>query len=65
MVELLAPARDKRSLMAAINNKADSIYVGVEGYNMRANVANIAVDEIKDYVDICHDHDVKDRKSVV
>ena len=59
MVELLAPARDKRSLMAAINNKADSIYVGVEGYNMRANVANIAVDEIKDYVDICHDHDVK------
>lgn len=59
MVELLAPARDKRSLMAAINNKADSIYVGVEGYNMRANVANIALDDIEEYADICHDHDVK------
>ena len=46
MVELLAPARDKRSVSAAINNNADSVYVGITDYNMRANVANIDIGDI-------------------
>ena len=46
MVELLAPARDKRSASAAINNDTDAIYVGITDYNMRANVANIDIDDI-------------------
>ena len=59
MVELLAPARDKRSVSAAINNDADAIYVGITDYNMRANVANIEIDDIKDIAQQCHDNNRK------
>lgn len=59
MVELLSPARDKRSVSAAINNNADSVYVGITDYNMRANVANINLDDIKEITKQCHDHDKK------
>ncbi|HIH34936.1 MAG TPA: U32 family peptidase [Methanosphaera sp.] len=59
MVELLAPARDKRSVSAAINNNADSVYVGITDYNMRANVANIDLDDIKDISKQCHDNNKK------
>ena len=58
MVELLSPARDMKSVSAAINNGADSVYVGITDYNMRANVANIELDDIKDITRICHDNDV-------
>ena len=59
MVELLAPAKDKRCVSAAINNNADSVYVGITDYNMRANVANISLDDIEDIVKYCHDYDKK------
>lgn len=59
MVELLAPAKDKRCVSAAINNNADSVYVGITDYNMRANVANISLEDIKDIVKQCHDNDKK------
>ena len=59
MVELLAPARDKRSVSAAINNNADSVYVGITDYNMRANVANIELNDIKEISKQCHDNDKK------
>ncbi|RAP45090.1 MAG: peptidase U32 [Methanosphaera sp. rholeuAM6] len=59
MVELLAPARDKRSVSAAINNNADSVYIGITDYNMRANVANIELNDIKDIVKQCHDNNKK------
>ncbi len=59
MVELLSPAKDRRSLTAAINNNADSIYVGVTNYNMRANVANINIEDIKDITNQCHDNNKK------
>ena len=59
MVELLAPARDKRSVSAAINNDADAIYVGITDYNMRANVANIDIEDIKEIAQQCHDNDKK------
>ena len=59
LVELLAPARDKRCVSAAINNNADSVYIGISDYNMRANVANIELDDIKDIVHQCHDVDKK------
>lgn len=59
IVELLSPARDFTSLAAAVNSGADSIYVGVKGYNMRANAANFTVDELEEAVKRCHDSDVK------
>ncbi|MDO5825580.1 MAG: peptidase U32 [Methanosphaera sp. rholeuAM130] len=59
MVELLAPAKDKRCVSAAINNNADSVYVGITDYNMRANVANINLDDIGDIAIQCHDNGKK------
>jgi len=59
IVELLAPARDMASLNSAIKNGADSVYVGLEGYNMRANVANFSINNLTDTVKMCHDSGVK------
>ncbi|MDP3065646.1 MAG: U32 family peptidase, partial [Methanobacteriaceae archaeon] len=53
--ELLSPARDFAALNAAINNGADSIYVGIEGCNMRANVSNFTLESLEDAVKQCHD----------
>lgn len=54
IVELLAPARDLAALSAAISNGADSVYVGIEGCNMRANVTNFTLKTLKDAVEQCH-----------
>jgi putative protease len=59
IVELLAPARDMASLNSAINNGADSIYIGITGYNMRANVANFSIPDLVNAVKICHNSNVK------
>ncbi len=59
IVELLSPAKDMVSLNSAINNGADSIYVGLDRYNMRANVANFSTDQISEAVDRCHENGVK------
>ncbi|MGC9517881.1 MAG: peptidase U32 family protein [Methanomicrobiales archaeon] len=59
IIELLAPSKDFTSLNSAIKNGANSIYIGVEGCNMRANVSNFKIHEIKEAVKICHDQDVK------
>ena len=55
IVELLSPARDFHALNAAISNGADSVYVGIEGCNMRANVKNFTVQDLKEAVHMCHD----------
>ncbi len=59
IVELLSPARDMASLSSAIKNGADAVYIGVHGYNMRANVANFTTNELPIAVKTCHDADVK------
>ncbi len=58
-MELLSPARDFAALNAAISNGADSVYVGIEGCNMRANVKNFTIETLKDAVKLCHDDDKK------
>lgn len=59
IVELLSPARDMASLNSAINNGADSVYIGVDGYNMRANVKNFSIKELEEAVKTCHESGVK------
>ncbi len=59
IVELLSPVKDNAALISAIKNGADSVYVGVHGYNMRANIANFSIHDLEDLVDICHDYGVK------
>lgn len=59
MVELLSPARNMACVSAAINNGADAVYVGISDYNMRANVANMELDDIREVCMQCHDNGVK------
>lgn len=59
IVELLSPARDFVALKSAISNGADSVYLGLQGYNMRANVVNFGVGDLKKAVKCCHDSNVK------
>ncbi|HSO26377.1 MAG TPA: peptidase U32 family protein, partial [Methanobacteriaceae archaeon] len=57
MVELLSPARDFQSLSAALNNGANSVYIGMQECNMRANVSNFSLEDIKTAVKKVHDFD--------
>lgn len=59
MVELLSPAGDFPSLVSALHNGADSVYVGIEGCNMRANVKNFTLETLKEAVKYCHELDKK------
>ena len=59
IVELLAPARDFAALNAAISSGADSVYVGIEGCNMRANASNFTIETLKYAVKHCHEFDKK------
>lgn len=59
MVELLSPARDFAALNSAVKNGADSVYIGMEGCNMRAHAANFKIEDLKRAADTCHESDVK------
>lgn len=44
--ELLAPARDRECLGAAIENGADAIYFGLKAHNARARAENFALEDL-------------------
>ncbi len=54
MPELLSPAGDFPSLMAALKAGADAVYLGLEGCNMRARAGNFTVPEIEEAVERAH-----------
>lgn len=58
-IELLAPAGSLESLYAAVNAKADAVYVGGSKFSARAYAANFNNEEIKTAVDYCHSYNVK------
>lgn len=59
-VEIMAPAGNFASLMAAIQGGAHSVYFGVGQLNMRANSnINFTVDDLSKIVRICKEHGVK------
>ncbi len=51
-VELLAPAKNLKSIKAA-SQYADSVYFGIEKFNMRRRSENIALENINKVVDFC------------
>ncbi len=57
MVELLAPARDFTALRSALNSGADAVYVGLDGYNMRAHSGNFTLDNLSEAADVCKQFD--------
>ena len=46
MVELLSPARDFAALESALKNGANAVYIGLDGYNMRAHTANFSLENL-------------------
>ncbi|MBY9002956.1 MAG: U32 family peptidase [Candidatus Lokiarchaeota archaeon] len=57
-VELLAPAKNLKAIKAA-SRYADSVYFGIEKFNMRMRSENIALENLVDIVNFCHDSDLK------
>ncbi len=53
--EVLAPAGDMESLIAALRHGADAVYFGLDvGFNARARAANFTIDDLKDTVETIH-----------
>ncbi len=59
MSELLAPAGDFDSLVAAISNGADAVYIGLETLSARAYAKNFSFDELNEAVKYAHLRNVK------
>ena len=57
-VELLAPAKNLKTAMAAINSGADAIYIGATDFGARKNAPN-SLEDIKTLVDYAHKFYVK------
>lgn len=56
----MAPVGSYESLSAALQGRADSVYFGVEGLNMRArSSANFTLDDLRNIVGICEEKGVK------
>ncbi|TKJ25468.1 MAG: hypothetical protein CEE42_07635 [Promethearchaeota archaeon Loki_b31] len=51
-VELLAPAKNLKAIKAA-SNFADSVYFGIEKFNMRMRSENIALENLTKIMDFC------------
>ncbi len=57
-VELLAPAKDKKTAIAAINSGCDAIYIGAQNFGARKRVPN-SLEDIREIVDYAHKFYVK------
>ena len=53
-LELLAPAGKWESLVAAVQNGADAVYLGEQSFSARKNAANFTWEEIRNAVRYCH-----------
>ena len=59
MAEILAPAGNFDSLVAAVRSGANAVYFGTGAFNARRNADNFDGDGLKRAVDFCHLHSVK------
>ncbi len=57
--ELLCPAGNWASLIAAVESGADSVYFGIKGINMRQMANNFEISEIKKVMDYLHERGKK------
>ena len=58
-IELLSPAGDKESFIAAINAGADAIYVGGKSFSARASAENFTDEELVEAIKLAHILNVK------
>ncbi len=59
MVELLAPAGDKKSLYAAVMGGASAVYLGLGNFNARMKAENFSEEDLKETVEFAHFYGVK------
>ncbi|WP_409199339.1 peptidase U32 family protein [Methanobrevibacter sp. DSM 116169] len=59
MVELLAPSGNFISLRAVLENGADSTYIGLNDFNMRANANNFSIFDLKKVTSIAREYSSK------
>ena len=57
--ELLSPAGDWDSMLAAVTNHADAVYFGLANFNARQRAANFTADRLQDVVSFLHDRNVR------
>lgn len=57
--ELLAPAGKWESLVAAVQNGADAVYLGEQSFSARKNAANFSWEQIEEAVKYCHVRNVR------
>ncbi len=58
-MELLAPCSSLKTFYAALNAKADAVYLGGKNYSARAYAENFTLEEIKQCIDMAHAVNVK------
>ncbi len=57
--ELLSPVGSKESLLAAVSNGCDAVYLGGQSFNARESAKNFTIEEIAWACDFCHLRGVK------
>jgi putative protease len=57
--ELLSPIQDYTSFSAAINNGADAVFFGIQGYNMREGAKNFTIKDLPKISKIAGENKVK------
>ena len=59
MTELLAPAGSREALVAAVQNGANAVYLGVDDFNARRGARNFSMEDLPATVAYCHLYGVK------
>jgi putative protease len=59
-IELLAPVGSREMLMAAIQSKANAVYLGIGNLNMRSNsTSNFSINDLEGITNLCHTNNLK------
>ena len=57
--ELLLPAGNTETLIAAVEGGADAVYLGLKEFNARGRATNFSIFQLRNAVDYAHKHNVK------
>lgn len=58
-LEILSPAGNPDSFIAALNSGADAIYLGLDLFNARMSAENFTTENIRTFIKLAHSHFVK------
>ncbi len=63
-IEILAPAGGMESVIAAVENGADAVYLGQKRFSARSGAQNFTPEELKEAVRCCHARGIKVHQAV-